>query len=73
MEPSVGNKCDSNDNALAETMNGLCKADALSTRESVELAALAWVTCSAIAGCSYPSDTYCRQTTTGNLSVRRPW
>jgi len=48
IEPSVGSKGDSYDNALAETINGLYKAEVIhrrswSTRESVELATLEWV------------------------------
>lgn len=44
--PSVGSKGDSYDNALAETINGLCKAELShrrapsKTKESVELATL---------------------------------
>ena len=47
--PSVGSKGDSYDNALAETINGLYKAEVIhrrgpwKTRESVELATLEWV------------------------------
>ena len=49
IEPSVGSKGDSYDNALAETINGLYKAELihrrapLKTKESVELATLEWV------------------------------
>ena len=49
IEPSVGSKGDSYDNALAETINGLYKAELIhrrapwKTRESVELATLQWV------------------------------
>ena len=48
IEPSVGSKGDSYDNALAETINGLYKAEVIhrrswATRESVELATLQWV------------------------------
>ncbi len=48
IEPSVGSKGDSYDNALAETINGLYKAEGIHrrswpTRESVELATLEWV------------------------------
>jgi transposase InsO family protein len=49
IEPSVGSKGDSDDNALAETINGLYKAELIhprgpwKTRESVELATLQWV------------------------------
>ncbi len=49
IEPSVGSKGDSYDNALAETINGLYKAEVIhrrtawKTRESVELATLHWV------------------------------
>lgn len=49
MEPSVGSKGDSYDNALAETINGLYKAEMIhrrapwKTKEAVELATLEWV------------------------------
>lgn len=49
IEPSVGSRGDSYDNALAETVNGLYKAELIhrrapwKTRESVELATLQWV------------------------------
>jgi putative transposase len=49
IEPSVGSKGDSYDNALAETINGLYKAELIhrrapwKTKESVELATLQWV------------------------------
>ena len=49
IEPSVGSRGDSYDNALAETINGLYKAELIHrrapwrTRESVELATLEWV------------------------------
>jgi transposase InsO family protein len=48
-EPSVGSKGDSYDNALAETINGLYKAELIhrrapwKTREALELATLEWV------------------------------
>jgi hypothetical protein len=48
-EPSVGSRGDSYDNALAETINGLYKAELIhrrspwKSRESVELATLEWV------------------------------
>lgn len=50
IEPSVGSKGDSYDNALAETINGLYKAELIYRRapwktvESLELATLEWVT-----------------------------
>ena len=50
VEPSVGSEGDSYDNALAETINGLYKAELIhrrapwKTREAVELATLEWVT-----------------------------
>lgn len=50
IEPSVGSKGDSYDNALAETINGVYKAELIhrrarwKTKESVELATLEWVT-----------------------------
>lgn len=48
IEPSVGSKGDSYDNALAETINGLYKAELIhrqswKNREAVELATLRWV------------------------------
>jgi len=49
IEPSVGSKGDSYDNALAETINGLYKAELIhrrapwKTRQSLELATLEWV------------------------------
>ncbi|WP_343876299.1 IS3 family transposase, partial [Cupriavidus pauculus] len=49
IEPSVGSRGESYDNALAETIKGLYKAElihrrtAWKTRESVELATLEWV------------------------------
>jgi len=49
IEPSVGSKGDSYDNALAETINGLYKAEVIhrrgpwKTRQAVELATLEWV------------------------------
>ncbi len=49
IEPSVGSRGDSYDNALAATINGLYKTELIhrrapwKTRESVELATLEWV------------------------------
>ena len=49
LEPSVGSRGDSYDNALAETINGLYKAELIhrrapwKTKEAVELATLEWV------------------------------
>ena len=49
IEPSVGSKGDSCENALAETINGLYKAELIyrrapwKTMEAVELATLEWV------------------------------
>ena len=49
IEPSVGSRGDSYDNALAETINGLYKSELIhrrapwKTKESVELATLEWV------------------------------
>ena len=49
IEPSVGSKGDSYDNAMAETINGLYKTELIhrrtpwKTKESVELATLEWV------------------------------
>lgn len=49
IEPSVGSKGDSYDNALAETINGLFKTELIhrrapwKTKESMELATLEWL------------------------------
>jgi len=49
IEPSVGSVGDSSDNALAETINGLCKTEVIRQRgpwrscEDVEFATLEWV------------------------------
>lgn len=48
IEPSVGSKGDSYDNALAETINGLHKVELIygqswKSREAVEMATLKWV------------------------------
>lgn len=49
IEPSVGSKGDSHDNAMAETIKGLYKAEVIHRRaawktiEAVELATLEWV------------------------------
>ena len=49
IEPSVGSRGDSYDNALAETINGLSKAELIhrrapwKTKQSVEVATLEWV------------------------------
>jgi transposase InsO family protein len=49
IEPSVGSRGDSYDNALAETINGLYKTELVhrrapwKTKESLELATLQWV------------------------------
>ena len=49
IEPSVGSRGDSYDNALAETVNGLYKTELIhrrtpwKTKESLELATLDWV------------------------------
>lgn len=49
IEPSVGSRGDSYDNAPAETINGLYKAELIhrrapwKTKEAVELATLEWV------------------------------
>ena len=49
IEPSVGSRGDSYDNALAETINGLYKTELIhrrapwKTKESLELATLEWV------------------------------
>lgn len=58
IEPSVGSVGDSYDNAFAETINGLFKAEVIQRRrpwrsfEAVEYATLEWVDCSTTAVCS---------------------
>lgn len=62
IEPSVGSKGDSYDNALAETINGLYKTELIhrrapwKTKESLEL----WNGCPGLTttGCWSPSDTF---------------
>ncbi len=79
IEPSVGSKGDSYDNALAETINGLYKAELIhrrvpwKTRESVELATLEWVSWFNNHRLMEPlRPQKLRQTTTGNATVRPP-
>ena len=66
IEPSVGSVGDSCDNALAETINGLYKAELIhrrapwKSREAVKLATLEWVSWSTITACSSPSATFRR-------------
>ena len=61
IEPSVGSVGDSYDNTLAETINGLFKAEAIHRRgpwrsfDAVEYATLEWVDGSTIADCWNPS------------------
>ena len=63
IEPSVGSVGDSYDNALAETINGLFKAEVIYRRgpwrsfEAVEFATLEWVIGSTPAACSNRSAT----------------
>ena len=63
IEPSVGSVVESYDNALAETINGLYKAEVIHWRgpwrsfEAVEYATLDWLTGSTIVGCWSPSGT----------------
>jgi transposase InsO family protein len=76
IEPSVGSKGDSYDNALAESINGLYKAELIhrrapwKTREAVELATLEWVPGSTTTACWNRSAIYrrpkLRQTITTN-------
>ena len=82
IEPSVGSKGDSYDNALAETINGLYKAELIhrrapwKTKESVELATLEWVSWFNHHRLLDPSATSrrrrLRQTTIGDSPVRPP-
>ena len=82
VEPSVGSKGDSYDNALAETINGLYKAELIhrrapwKTKEAVELATLEWALGSTTIACSSPSATYLpqkpRQTIAGISPVKPP-
>jgi len=66
----VGSKGDSYDNALAEIINGLYKAELIyrqswKSREAVEMAILKWVHW-------YSHQRLLRQTSTGNKQLR-PW
>jgi putative transposase len=76
IEPSVGSKGDSYDNPLAETINGLYKAELIhrraprKTREAVELVTLEWVSSFNTIVCLSRSAIYrqqkLRQTITSN-------
>lgn len=82
IEPSVGSVGDSYDNALAETINGLYKAEVIHRRgpwrsfEAVEFATLTWVTGSTTAGCWSLSATFRRpkpRSTTTPCWKNQPW
>jgi len=66
IEPSVGSRGDSYDNALAKTINGLYKAELIhrrapwKTKEAVEIATLEWTLSSNTTGSSSPLA-MCRQ------------
>ena len=66
IEPSVGSRGDSYDNALAESVNGLYKAELIhrrtpcKTRAARGPATLEWVSCSIITGYLNPSVTFRR-------------
>jgi hypothetical protein len=78
----VGSRGDSYDNALAETINGLYKAELIhrrapwKNREALELATLEWVAWFNTTDCWNPSaislQPRLRQTTTGS-SPATPW
>jgi len=83
VEPSVGSKGDSYDNALVETINGLYKAELIhrrapwKTKAAVELATLEWVAWfnhhRLLEPIGYTRRPRPRQTTTGNSPVsQRP-
>ena len=83
IEPSVGSKGDSYDNALAETINGLYKAELIHRRAPWKTQARPsnWQRLNGFRGsttidCSNPLATFHRprprQTTTGNSPVRLP-
>lgn len=80
IEPSLGSKGDSYDNALAETINALYKAELIHrrapwrTKEAVELPRWSGYRGSTTIACLNPSGTSrlqkLRQTTTGNSPIR---
>jgi transposase InsO family protein len=82
IEPSVGSRGDSYDNALEETINGLYKAELIhrrapwKTKKSLELATLEWVSWFNHTGCLNPLDIFplqkLKKTTIGTLSVKPP-
>jgi transposase InsO family protein len=82
IEPSVGSRGDSYDNALAETINGLYKAELIhlrgpwKTREAVEIATLNWVSWfnhhRLMEGLGSYHRQRPRQTTTGNSPGNLP-
>jgi len=82
IEPSVGSVGDSYDNALAETINGLYKAEVIHRRgpwrsfEAVEFATLTWVTGSTTPGCWSLSATFRRpkpRSATTPCWKNQPW
>jgi transposase InsO family protein len=83
IEPSVGSKGDSYDNALAETINGLYKAELIhrrtlwKTKEAVELATLEWVAWfndhRLLEPIGYIRPQKLKQTTTANSPVKPRW
>ena len=82
IEPSVGSKGDSYDNALAETINGLYKAELIhrrapwKTKEAVEFARLEWVSWfnhhRLLGPIGYIPPVELRQTTIGDSPIRTP-
>jgi hypothetical protein len=72
---SVGSRGDSYDNALAEAVNGLYKAELIGrhgpwrTVEQVELATLAWVQCGTNTACTARSATSHPQNTKPSTTV----
>ena len=77
IEPSVGSRGDSYDNALAESVIGLFKAEVIRrkgpwrTLDSVEFATLTWVDWLIIDGCLVRSAT-CRRPSTRRATMSRP-
>ena len=82
VEPSIGSVGDSFDNALAETTNGLYKAEVIHRRgpwrnfEAVEFATLEWSIGSTTEGSWSPLATYRRQRPSNATTPcwnKRPW
>ena len=78
IEPSIGSRGDSYDNALAETMIGLCKAELIHRSgpwrgfDDVEYATLEWVAWFIRSACWNRSDIFLRRSMRSNFTALKP-